>query len=63
MWLYILAIFLPGVAVMFSGRIGVGILLTLLHITLIGWIPATIIAFFIINEQRQKKLTHELPRL
>jgi len=60
MWLYILALFFPGVAVIFAGRVGLGLLLCLLHITIVGWIPATIIAFFLIHEQRQKQLVHPI---
>ncbi len=52
---YVLAIFLPGIAVMLKGRIGLGLLLCLLHITILGWIPATIIAFVIINGENNKQ--------
>jgi uncharacterized membrane protein YqaE (UPF0057 family) len=60
MWLFILAVFLPGIAVIMSGRVWIGIFLCLLHITIVGWIPATIIAFFLIYDQQQKKLAHPL---
>lgn len=51
---YILALFLPGVAVMVKGRIGLGLGLLLLQFTIIGWIPACAVAFAIINEQNRK---------
>ena len=60
MWLYIFAVFFPGVAVIVAGRIWLGILLCLLHITIVGWIPATIVAFFLIHDQRQKKLARPI---
>lgn len=59
---YILALFLPGVAVMAKGRIGLGILLCLLHITIIGWLPACIVAFAIINETDRKRDLKALQR-
>ena len=54
--IYVLAILLPGVALIVSGRIGLGILLLLLHATIIGWIPAAIIAVAVINNQENKKI-------
>ncbi len=53
--LYLVALFFPFLAVMLKGRIGVGILLLLLQITLIGWLPATVVACFIINNENNKK--------
>jgi uncharacterized membrane protein YqaE (UPF0057 family) len=53
--LYILALFLPFLAVMLKGRIIVGVVLLVLQITLIGWLPATIVACFIINNENNKK--------
>lgn len=46
--IYILAIFLPFLAVMLKGKIGTGIVLLLLQITVIGWIPAIVIAWIVI---------------
>ena len=52
---YILALFLPGVAVMVKGRVLTGLLLLLLQFTVIGWIPACFVAFAIINEQNRRQ--------
>lgn len=52
---YILAIFLPFLAVMLKGRVGTGIVLLLLQITVVGWFIATIVAFFIIHGENTKK--------
>lgn len=54
--MYVLALLLPGVAVLLSGRILVGILLLILHATIIGWIPAAIIAVLIVHDEEQKKI-------
>jgi uncharacterized membrane protein YqaE (UPF0057 family) len=43
-----------------AGRVGLGLLLCVLHITIVGWIPAMIIAFFLIHEQRQKQLARPI---
>jgi uncharacterized membrane protein YqaE (UPF0057 family) len=53
--LYILALFLPFLAVMLKGRVIVGMILLLLQLTVIGWLPATIVACFIINNENNKK--------
>jgi uncharacterized membrane protein YqaE (UPF0057 family) len=53
--LYILALFLPFLAVVLKGRIIAGVVLLLLQLTLIGWLPATIVACFIINNENNKK--------
>lgn len=52
---YILALFLPWLAVMLKERIFVGIMLLLLQITLIGWLSATLVSFFIIHVENSKK--------
>ena len=52
--MYILALFLPWLAVMLKGRLVTGVVLLLLQLTLIGWLPATAVAFFIINEENKK---------
>ncbi len=52
--MYILALFLPWLAVMLKGRMVTGVVLLLLQLTLIGWLPATAVAFFIINEENKK---------
>jgi uncharacterized membrane protein YqaE (UPF0057 family) len=49
--LYIVALFLPGLAVMLAGKVFTGLLLFGLQLTVIGWLPATIVAFFIIHDR------------
>ena len=51
---YILALFIPWLSVMLKKRMGAGIGLLLLQITIIGWLPATIIAFFIISKENRR---------
>ncbi len=53
--LYILALFLPFLAVMLKGRIFVGAVLLILQMTVIGWLPAIVVACFIINNENNKK--------
>jgi uncharacterized membrane protein YqaE (UPF0057 family) len=61
---YIVALFLPGLAVLLCGRVILAVVLFLLQITLIGWLPAVVVAFFIINnheaDTRQNRLIREL---
>ena len=52
--MYILALFLPWLAVMLKGRMVTGVVLLLLQLTLIGWLPATAVAFFVINDENKK---------
>ncbi len=53
--LYILALFLPWLAVILKGRVFVGIILIFVQLSVAGWPVATIIAFFIIHEENVKK--------
>ncbi|HZZ45213.1 MAG TPA: hypothetical protein VFE58_19910 [Tepidisphaeraceae bacterium] len=50
--LYILAIFLPSLAVLLCGRFFLAILFLLLHFTIIGWPLATLLAWLIINDHK-----------
>ncbi len=59
---YILALFLPGIAVMLKGKIWMGIALILLQLVVLGWIPATIIAFIVINQSNKEKQLSQPPR-
>ncbi len=52
---YILALFLPWLAVMLKGRIFTGIVLLILQLTVIGWLPATVVAFFVISDEHKKR--------
>ncbi|PPA71134.1 YqaE/Pmp3 family membrane protein [Jeotgalibacillus proteolyticus] len=51
--LYILAIFLPPVAVLFTGRFGSFLLNILL--TILGYIPGLIHAIIVVRDQKHKK--------
>lgn len=46
--IYILAVFLPFLAVMLKGRVLTGLLLLILQITVIGWLIAAPLAIVII---------------
>lgn len=58
--LYILAFFLPWLAVMIKGRTFTGIFLLILQLTLFGWIPATIAALFIIHNENTKEAIRKM---
>ncbi|TFE02502.1 YqaE/Pmp3 family membrane protein [Jeotgalibacillus sp. R-1-5s-1] len=51
--LYILAIFLPPLAVLFTGRFGSFLLNILL--TILGYIPGLIHAVIVVRDQRHRK--------
>ena len=52
---YILALFLPFLAVMLKGRVLVGIVLLVLQVTLIGWLPAAIWAVYALGQYKTDK--------
>ena len=60
--LFFLCVLLPPVAVLLTGRIGSFFLSLVL--TLFGWLPGVIHAFFVVsdykNEQRLQKIAHDL---
>ncbi len=62
--LYLLCILLPPLAVLLTGRIGAFAVSLLL--TLLGWLPGVIHAFFVVNdwkaEKRMRRLEEELLR-
>ena len=63
---YVLALFLPWLAFFTMGMILSGIVCLVLQLTVIGWLPATIWAFFAINnfyaERRNEKLMRAIER-
>ena len=63
---YLLALFLPWLAFFTIGMVGSGVICLILQITLIGWLPATIWAFFAINnyyaEQRESEFRRQFGR-
>jgi uncharacterized membrane protein YqaE (UPF0057 family) len=62
--LFFLCVLLPPLAVLLTGRIGSFFLSLIL--TLFGWIPGVIHAFFVVsdykNEQRLRKIAHDLKK-
>jgi uncharacterized membrane protein YqaE (UPF0057 family) len=46
---YLLAILFPPLAMLFCGKIFQAILALILQITVIGWIPASVWALFVVN--------------
>jgi uncharacterized membrane protein YqaE (UPF0057 family) len=58
--IYLLAVLLPSIALLIRGHIWQAILCFILHLTLIGWIPAAIWACFVIqnddNERRYREM-------
>jgi TM2 domain-containing membrane protein YozV len=53
------AILLPGISMIFRGHILKGILCGILHVTLIGWIPAAIWAVASYNQDLAEKRHRE----
>jgi hypothetical protein len=50
--LYVLAVFFPSMAVLLCGRVLLAILLFVLHLTVIGWPVATVLAWLIIHDHK-----------
>jgi len=59
---YVLALFLPWLVFFTMGMVGSGIICLILQLTLIGWLPATIWAFFAINNFYAQQRNDELIR-
>jgi len=53
--LYLVALFIPGLAMILAGRVLSGVACAVLQLTLIGWIPATLWAFFVVMEHNNGK--------
>ena len=58
--IYILALLFPFLAVLFKGRWIAAILLLVLQVTLVGWLPAFIVAVLVINGVRSAERHAEL---
>ena len=58
--IYALAILLPWLALMLKGKLVQGILCLVLQITLIGWLPATIWAIVVINNENGERRHREM---
>jgi uncharacterized membrane protein YqaE (UPF0057 family) len=63
---YLIAVLLPWLAFFTMGMPISGIICLILQLTVIGWLPAAVWAFFAINnyyaEQRDRELRRELGR-
>lgn len=58
--LFFLAVVLPPVAVLLTGRLGSFFLSLIL--TLLGWIPGIIHAFFVVTDYKNEKRMEDLKR-
>ena len=58
--IYAVAILLPWLALMLRGRVIQGLLCLVLQITVIGWLPATVWAFVVINNDNQERRHREM---
>jgi len=59
---YLLALIFPAFGFLAAGKWVQAIIALILQFTLIGWIPATIWAFFVINSHHADKRTARLER-
>jgi uncharacterized membrane protein YqaE (UPF0057 family) len=59
---YVLALFLPWLTFFTMGMVGSGISCLILQLTVIGWLPASIWAFFAINNYYAKQRNDDLIR-
>ena len=60
--LYLIAILLPPLAILLAGKPFQAILSLILMATLIGWIPASIWACFVVNNHYADKRTRRVVR-
>ncbi len=58
--LFFLAVILPPVAVLFTGRLGSFFLSLIL--TLLGWLPGVIHAFFVVTDYKNEKRMDDLKK-
>jgi uncharacterized membrane protein YqaE (UPF0057 family) len=58
--LFFLAVILPPVAVLLTGRVGSFFLNLIL--TLLGWLPGVIHAFFVVTDYKNEKRMEDLKR-
>ena len=63
---YLLAILLPPVAMLLCGKVFQAILALILQLTILGWIPASLWALFVVNSHladvRNKQLISAIER-
>jgi uncharacterized membrane protein YqaE (UPF0057 family) len=60
--LYLLAILLPPVAMLLTGRPFQALLCFVLQITILGWIPAAIWAALVVNEHKADKRAERIAK-
>jgi uncharacterized membrane protein YqaE (UPF0057 family) len=59
---YLLALFFPWVTFFTMGKVGQGFICLILQCTIVGWLPATIWAFFAISNYHADKRADRLER-
>ena len=59
---YLLAFFLPWLTFFTMGMVGSGIICLILQLTVIGWLPASIWAFFAVNNFYAERRNADLIR-
>ena len=57
--IYLLAILLPTVALLIRGHFWQALICLLLHLTVVGWLPAALWAVFVIHEDEENRRTRE----
>jgi uncharacterized membrane protein YqaE (UPF0057 family) len=57
--IYLLAILLPFLALLLRGKLFQGVLCLVLQLTVIGWIPATLWAILVINNDNAERRHRE----
>lgn len=56
----LIAVLLPPLAVLLCGRVVLAIVLLVLQITMIGWIPAAIVAAYVVSQNDAEKRVERL---
>jgi len=57
---YLIALLLPPLAVVIKGRIGLGLVLLLLQLTVLGWVPAALVALLVVHDANRSKALRQL---
>ncbi|HBK07412.1 MAG TPA: YqaE/Pmp3 family membrane protein [Acetobacteraceae bacterium] len=57
------AILLPWLALLVSGRFLPGFLCLILQVTVLGWVPAALWAVLVVNEDRRERQYQEMLRI
>lgn len=58
--IYLVAIIFPWLAMILKGKVIQGIICLFLQITILGWLPATIWAILVVNNQKNEERTNRL---